>query len=170
MKSENINIFIIDDDKLLSHALKNEINNHFEDEKVTVRCFEAGELAEPFLKTKPDIAIVDYHLNSKFKDAKNGVEIIEMIKKQSASTEVILFTKDDNLSVAVEAFQNGANEYVVKNDYMFRRLNVAILQCLKYRELKLEMKWKMERRIIAMVLIGVLVTVVIACQFIATKI
>ncbi|HOZ86257.1 MAG TPA: response regulator [Bacteroidia bacterium] len=169
MRSEQINIFIIDDDKILSHALKNEINNHFEDQKVNVRTFEAGELCEPFLKIKPDIAIVDYHLNSKFKDAKNGVEIIEMIKKQSPDTEVILFTKDDNLGLAVEAFQNGANEYVVKNDYMFRRLNVAILQCLKYRELKLELKWKKERRVIAMVLIGVLLSVAIACQILAKK-
>lgn len=165
MKTEHITIFIIDDDKLLSHALRNEITNHFEDEKVLVSTFEAGELCEPFLKDKPDIAIVDYHLNSKFRDAKNGVEIIEMIKKHSPETEVILFTKDDNLGLAVEAFQNGANEYVVKNDYMFRRLNVAILQCLKYREIKLEQKWKKEKKVIAAILLGVLFTALIACKY-----
>lgn len=165
MKTDNITIFIVDDDKLLAHALKNEIRNHFEEENVQVLTFEAGELCEPFLKNKPDIAIVDYHLNSRFKDARNGVEIIEMIKKQSPDTEVILFTRDDNLGLAVEAFQNGANEYVIKNEYMFRRLNVALMQCLKFRELKLEVKWKKEKRLIATILITAVVSAALVYSY-----
>lgn len=165
MKKEEITIFIVDDDRILTAVLKNEIRHNFPEENIVIYTFEAGELCESFLNSKPDIAIVDYHMNSRFKDAKNGIQVIDLFKEKSPETNVILFTREENIGLAVEAFDHGAYDYVVKNDFMFRRLNVAIVQCLKLREMKLDLRRQKQRGKMAVFIMTVLLACAMILQF-----
>lgn len=162
---DEITVFIIDDDKILSAMLKNEIRRNFPDRNIVVHVFEAGELCEPFLETRPDIAIVDYHLNSRFRDAKNGIEIIDLFRKKSPVTNVILFTHEENVGLAVEAFEHGAHDYVVKNGFMFRRLNVAIVQCLRLREMQKNLERQRRRNMMAVFIMTMLLACAMILQF-----
>ncbi|MES2132288.1 MAG: response regulator [Bacteroidota bacterium] len=137
---DRITIFVIDDDKMLTMALKNDIEKTFAQYNAVVSTFEAGEQTSMFIKNGPDIAIVDYHLNSKNKDAMDGVRIIDMIKKESPDTEVIMFTSEEHAEIAVKALHHGAHDYVVKNDFMFRKLNMSVMQCIKLKQLKADIR------------------------------
>ena len=166
MNKEQTSIFIVDDDKILSTVLKNEIRRNFPEENIAIYIFEAAELCQSFMENKPDIAIVDYHMNSRFKDAINGIALMDIFKKESPDTHVILFTKDENIGLAVEAFDHGAYDYVVKNDLMFRRLNVVLLQCLRLKKIKMELKHQKKRGMIAVYLMTFLLACAMVLQFI----
>jgi len=136
MKSASINIFIVDDDKILSSVLRGEIRRNFPEKDIRFSTFESGELCEPHIGSQPDIAIIDYHMNSRVRSAMNGIEVIDLFRKKSPDTSTILFTSDSNLGLAVEALTHGATDYVQKNDFMLRRLNVSLYQCFQLRDLK----------------------------------
>lgn len=154
-----ISIHIIDDDKLLTKALKNELEKTFAQYNVEISTFETGELYALSAEEKPDVVVVDYHLNSKFKDAMNGVKIVNKIKRDSPDTEIVMFTSEENAEIAVKAIQQGVHDYVVKNDTMFRKLNMAVYQCLRLKELKEELRLQKKLSYISVIIITLLIGV-----------
>lgn len=156
MKKDLTHIFIVDDDKILSAVLKKEIKHNFPEKDIVFSTFESGELCGPHIKHKPDIAIVDYHMNSRNKQAMNGIQLIDVFHRQSADTEIILLTGDDNMGLAVEALTHGATDYIVKNELMLRRLNISLYQCFKLRDMKRKLNSKKETGIVAALLIVLL--------------
>lgn len=152
--NSQISIFIVDDDKMLGKALKNEIEKTFPKFNPVITTFESGEECQKAMGSKPNLAIVDYHLDSKIKNAMDGVKTIDMIKKNSPNTEVIMFTSEEKADIAVKAMHHGAHDYIVKNEFMFRKLNMSILQCLKLKELKTEVS-KSKNRVFILLFIVV---------------
>lgn len=133
-------IFIIDDDNMLAMALKSNLEEMFKKQDILVSVFENGEDSLAYIGQKPDVAIVDYHLRSKGDVAMDGAGIIDMIKKKSPQTEVLIFTSEEYADIAVKAMGHDAHDYIVKNDYMFRKLNLSVMQCLKLKKLRSEVR------------------------------
>ena len=64
-KEKTINIFVVDDDKLLSLTLENVISKAFIEYDLVISKFETGEDALLKLEERnPDIVILDYNLNA----------------------------------------------------------------------------------------------------------
>lgn len=165
MNTQNpTSIFIIDDDKMLASALKKDLETNFADRNLNIKTFMAGEEAKSYINEKPDLAIVDYHLNSKYKDAMNGVKTIDIIKKNSPDTEVIMFTGEDHADIATKAMQHGAHDYVVKNEMMFRKLKMSVYQCLKLKELKKEIKLQKVKERVLFIAIALMLGATIALE------
>jgi two-component system OmpR family response regulator len=139
-KQEHISMFIIDGDKMLATALKSDLERTFEDHDLKISLFETGEESTERISENPDVVIVDYSLNSKNSEAMTGVKIIDLIKQKSPGTEVIIFTEEEHADIALKAMHHGVHDYIVKNDYMFRKLNMTVLQCLKLKRLKSEIR------------------------------
>ena len=75
---KQINIFIVDDNKVFTLALKADIETAFEKKPIKIHSFETGETCmEKFKEEKPQVVIVDYHLNSRYPDAANGIKILD---------------------------------------------------------------------------------------------
>lgn len=157
--SSKTNIFIIDDDKVLTKAVKNELEKNFSEYKVRISTFEAGEKITFEGGNQPDVAIVDFHLNGGSKNTMDGVKVIAMIKSKSPETEVVMFTGEESADIAVKAMHQGAHDYVVKNDNMFRKLNMAVYQCLKLKELKEELNLQKKLSYLSVILISLFVGV-----------
>ncbi|MGZ3883030.1 MAG: response regulator [Bacteroidia bacterium] len=167
MTTDSINIHIIDDDKLLTTALKNELEKTFAKYNVEISAFETGEAYELSKTKTPDVAVVDFHLNSKFKDAMNGVTLVNKIKKENPDTEVVMFTSEDNAEIAVRAIHQGVHDYVVKNNTMFRKLNMAVYQCMRLKELKEELRLQKKLSYISVIIITLLIGVSATISLIA---
>ncbi len=135
MNYDPIRIFIVDDDRILSAVLRNEIRQLLGDRTTEITTFETGEFCAAFIDSCPDIAIVDYHLNSRLSSAANGIDVIDKFKVNSPTTNVIFFTREDNIGLAVEAFEHGARDYIIKNEFMFWRLNLVLRQCIQHLDL-----------------------------------
>ena len=134
-----LNIFIVDDNKLFSLALKADIEIAFQGKNIKVISFDSGEKCmERFRQNIPELVILDYHLNTTQPSASNGIKVLEWIKKENKATEVIMLTGDDNIDIAVKSFQHGASDYIVKTETKFKKINHSLSNIFKLMESKKE--------------------------------
>lgn len=138
--TNQINIFIVDDNKVFAMALKAEIETFFKDMPLRVRLFETGENCMERILTvpriQPQVVILDYHLNSKYPEALDGVAVLDGIKEKSPETNVIMLTGDDSIDIAIKAFQHGASDYVVKTESKFEKIIFSLFNIFKMIEEK----------------------------------
>ena len=113
------NIFVVDDDKLMSTALQDYLTRKIP-HHVTV--FSTGEECLKHLSEKPDVIILDYYLDSVSKDAANGMEILQAIKKLAPQTSVIMLSSQERYGVAMQTLQKGAEQYVIKDEHAFEKI------------------------------------------------
>lgn len=138
MKTKNqTSIFIVEDNKLFAHALKADIENSFPNKLFKIHSFETGEICmDKFKEEKPEVVIIDYHLNSKYTDAANGIQVLDWIKKESPETNVIILTSEDLCDVALKSFKHGASDFVVKTETKFRKINYSLFNLFRIMEAK----------------------------------
>ena len=79
------------------------------------------------------------------KDAMNGIEILKEIKKHDAEIEVVMFSGQDKIDVAVNTIKYGAFDYIVKNESAFHRSENVIFNIIK--RLKLMQEAKLYKRL-----------------------
>ncbi|MEI7663374.1 MAG: response regulator [Bacteroidota bacterium] len=118
-------IFIVDDDTMLTDALSDFLTrktpNH-------IRVFNTGEECLRNLEEKPDVIILDYYLNSVQKDAANGMEILQVIKKHYPELHVIMLSSQERYAVALQTIQKGAEQYVIKDGDAFGKIASIIME------------------------------------------
>jgi DNA-binding NarL/FixJ family response regulator len=116
----NKKIFIVDDDELLSTMLQDFLTTKNLGE---ISLFTTGEKCLEALKNeKPDVVVLDYHLNSIAPNAANGIKILETIHKAYPSVFVIVLSSQDSYGVASQTIAKGAIQYVVKGEDSFQEL------------------------------------------------
>ncbi|HTA81817.1 MAG TPA: response regulator [Bacteroidia bacterium] len=167
-KKNKVGIFIVDDNKVFSLALKSEIEVAFKDVcRIEVQAFETGEACmKKFKEEKPQIAILDYHLNSKNVNAADGIQVLDMIKKANKDTNVIILTSDDNIDIALKSFHHAASDYVVKTETKFKKINYSLFNLIKVSEARDEAKTYKSVSLVLSVLIALVIGAVIAITII----
>lgn len=160
------NIFIVEDNKLFSMALQSDIENAFSKKEIKIQAFETGETCMlNFKEQKPQIVITDFHLNSKYPDAIDGIKLLDLIKKESPETYVIMLTSEDDINIALKSFHHGASDYVVKTETKFKKIHYSLANIFYIMDAKKE---ALVNRSLVFGLITALITiagVVIVTQF-----
>ncbi|MCX6246769.1 MAG: response regulator [Bacteroidetes bacterium] len=116
-------IFIVDDDTMLTEALKDYLTRRTLNE---IRIFNTGEECLKHLTAKPDVIILDYYLNSVQKDAADGMEILQVIRKHYPDIHVIMLSSQDHYAIALQTLQKGAEQYVIKDKEAFGKIESMI--------------------------------------------
>ena len=117
-------LFVIDDEPMQAEMIKDYMKDRYLFE---VKTYASGEQAMPdIIALKPEIIVLDYHLNSQVPNAKNGVEVLKEIKINSPKTNTVMFTGEDKLDIATSSMQNGAYDYVVKGESAFNKIEKVI--------------------------------------------
>lgn len=143
MKGKNkVKLFLVDDDALYLKSLEIEflLQGNF-----TIKTFSTGELCMKDIAQRPDVIILDYHLDGIDKNAMNGLETLDKIKAFDANTPVVMLSSQDKIDVAVNCMHHKAFDYVVKSETAFMRLQKSIATILDQRKTKKELNWYMER-------------------------
>ncbi len=126
-----LRILIIDDnpnDRLLSiRELKKEFPDFIISEITDILEFEEALLTGIF-----DLVVTDYHLCWS-----DGLVVFKTIKNKYPECPVIMFTDSGNEEIAVEGMKAGLNDYVLKRQH-FRRLTIAVSQCLEKQKMRKE--------------------------------
>jgi DNA-binding NarL/FixJ family response regulator len=112
-------IFIVDDDTMLTDALTDFLTRKT---LHSIHVFNTGEACLNHLEEKPDIIILDYFLNSVQKDAANGMEILQVIKKHYPDLHVIMLSSQEHYAIALQTIQKGAEQYVIKDEEAFVKI------------------------------------------------
>ena len=113
------NIALVDDDPIYSQIIIQALS---ENSRYDISWFKSGEELENHLKDHPDIVIIDYNL-----PGMSGLTLLNKVKEFDPDIGVVMLSGQDKVDVVVDAFQQGANNYVIKNDSAIAQLK----QCLK---------------------------------------
>jgi sigma-B regulation protein RsbU (phosphoserine phosphatase) len=133
---KEMNLFIVDDNKLYSQLLKGALEASLEDLTMHIQCFGTGEeCIGGLMEQNPELIILDYNLNSHSGSAADGLVILDRIKKLQPDTPVIMLTSSEDLDVALTSFHRGAADFVVKKNSQFDKIKSAIGGILHKREL-----------------------------------
>lgn len=116
METQGINLFIVDDNKLMVTALKTFLQNKF-GVSVQISTFNDGESCLEKVDTKTHIVILDYFL-----EGKNGLEVLKAIKAINPKTEVIMLSSNEDIALAIESFRIGATDYVIKGQSSWKKV------------------------------------------------
>lgn len=126
-------IFIVDDDPMQLDMLQDHLKKLSD---FNIIAFSTGEDCLKNLHLEPNIVFLDYYLNSVVKDAMDGLDILQEIKKQKPETEVVMLSGQDKIEVAVEVMKYGAFDYIVKGDSAFYRAEKTVYNIYRYAKLK----------------------------------
>jgi DNA-binding NtrC family response regulator len=126
-------VFLVDDEPIQNEMLKDYLSERFQ---YKLKTYENGEDALKDIGLNPAIMVLDFHLNSHLPDAKNGIDVLKLVRAASPSTRVIMLSGQDKLEVAVDSMKHGAYDYVIKGETAFSRMqnifnNLEELQGLK---------------------------------------
>jgi DNA-binding response OmpR family regulator len=113
-------IFIVDDEPLLSEMLTDYLKEQYLGFKI--KSFTTGEACLERLHENPDAVILDYFLNSREKDASNGIDILKEIKKRNATLPVIMLSSQESYAIAIQTIMYGAVHYVIKGKDAFNEI------------------------------------------------
>jgi len=126
-------MFLIDDEPIQNEMLKDYLNERYLYE---IKIFDNGEDALHQMHLKPEIIVLDYHLNAHNTDAHNGVEVLKTIKDKYPETQVIMLSGQDKIDVAVDTMRYGAFDYVVKGESAFSRIENIINNASEIHKMK----------------------------------
>ena len=122
------NIIVAEDDNWYAEY----INHHLllETKHNITRVSSAAEIFK-LLKTKPDLITLDYNLP----DMK-GDETLKIIKNESKDTAVIIVSAQEDVDIAVTMMNNGAFDYIVKNNNAKHRIIQSLFSLQKTKSLE----------------------------------
>lgn len=143
MKIENkIKLFLVDDDAVFLKSLEFQFLDHAD---FDIETFATGELCLASISKKPDVVILDFHLNGIDKAAINGLQTLDEIKKIDENIPVVILSSQDKIDVAVQCIHHNAFDYVVKSETAFVRLQKIITSIFELKQIKKELNWYMDR-------------------------
>ena len=127
------NIFIVDDDEMQSSMLQDYLSKY---STFNVHVFNSGEDCLKNMELNPDVVFLDYNFDKAGKGAMNGVDILKEIKAVKPATEVVMFSGQDRIEVAVNTMKYGAFDYIVKSESAFHRAENVIFNIIKRLKLQ----------------------------------
>jgi DNA-binding NarL/FixJ family response regulator len=120
MTTQKLNLFIVDDDKLMALQLKLFLQDKFGD-NLSISTFYDGDSAMEKIDKDTNIVILDYFL-----DDKNGLDILKQIKEINPKTQVVMLSNNEDIAVAIQTFRAGAKDYVVKGDGSWKKITKLV--------------------------------------------
>lgn len=120
METQGMNLFIVDDNRLMVSTLKEYLQNKF-GVSVKISTFNDGESCLEKVDKDTHIVILDYFLNGK-----NGLDVLKAIKEINSKTEVIMLSNNEDIGLAIETFRAGAKDYVVKGQGSWIKISKAV--------------------------------------------
>src|SRR5689334_16517227 len=127
------NIFIVDDDPTQAMMLQDYLSKY---STFNINVYKSGEECLKNLSLNPEIVFLDYNFDKAGAGAMNGTEILKEIKAQKPNTEVVMFSGQDKIEVAVNTMKYGAFDYIVKSESAFHRSENVIFNIIKRMKLQ----------------------------------
>ncbi len=140
--TENIKLFLVDDDALFLKNLEIEFLQHA---NFAIETFATGERCIQSLSHYPDVIILDFHLDGIDKNAMNGLATLDKIKAINPDIPVVMLSSQDKIEIAIDCMHHRAFDYVVKSETAFLRLQLILTTIFKYKKMEKELNWYMDK-------------------------
>lgn len=117
------NIFIVDDDEMLSEMLVDHLSKSG---SYNIKIFSTGEECLMHLNEHPDIIILDFNLNSIHQEAANGLHILQAVKNRDKDILVIMYSSQEQYGSVLHSIGKDAIQYVIKDQDAFLKIERII--------------------------------------------
>jgi DNA-binding NtrC family response regulator len=126
METYTQNLFIVEDNPTIASNLMNFLKTRFH-QTLNITTFMDGETALRNINNQTAIVILDYDLRGERAD-----RLLVDIKKINPNTEVIVYSSDEEIGTAIDAYRNGARKFVRKGRNDLKRIFSTIYKILYY--------------------------------------
>jgi DNA-binding NtrC family response regulator len=109
MKTYVVNLFIIDNDKLVLTGLKNYLDHRF-GTSINVSTFQDSNTM---------LQKIEKYTNIVISESKTASGVLNSVKEINPKTEVLIFSTYENIGNAILYFQNGTIEDVIQNEKFY---------------------------------------------------
>ena len=120
----DFHIVSIDDDPSMRSMLEDFITSRFQGARFST--YSSGEEAVKGLVVRPDLIILDYHLDSADPMAMNGLQVLGQLKQRFTDAQIVFLSSQGSTEIASNTIKYGAFDYIVKNQFAFQRLEVIV--------------------------------------------
>jgi DNA-binding NarL/FixJ family response regulator len=130
--SKRVNISIVSGNPLFSEMLRKSMETMV-DEEVDIHLLNNSEDFLEEIKTsnlKPDIVVLDFGLNRACKDENMCMSTLEKLKSGHPEVSVIIMASEADMDKGAKMLSYGANEFVVKDKFVFSHIANAVKSCL----------------------------------------
>lgn len=155
-------IFLVDDEPIQNEMLKDYLSERF---VYNIKTFDNGEEALKNMHLNPEIVVLDYHLSAHKADAKNGVEILKMLKERHPDSQVIMLSGQDKIEVATDSMKYGAYDYVVKGETAFSRMENILNNVSELHKVRTINNAYKKTIVLLSVIIGIIILAALYLQF-----
>jgi DNA-binding NtrC family response regulator len=131
-RAESATVLVVDDEMLIRDTLAEYLG---QEGFAVVTCASGEEALERIREQRFDIVLCDMHL-----PGMDGLELLDRLQRLSPETFVLLITAYATVENAVEAFQRGAHDYLMK-PILLDEVVGKIRRLLAHRALYLENQW-----------------------------
>ncbi len=111
-------IFVVEDNEFFATMIKQKLELN---EQCEVSLFHSGDDFRRQLHENPDMVVLDYNLPNA-----NGIELLKEIKNFNNQIKTILISGQERIEVVLEAFENGAEEYIKKDENALALLSLKV--------------------------------------------
>ena len=122
-------VFIVEDNAMYAAMMQQALS----EENYEMKVFETGQSLLEALNEGPDIVTIDYMLPDM-----TGMEVLNKVKEHNSETPCIFLSGQEDVNKVVEAYKNGVNSYIVKNDNALVELKQSLKNCLSTISLRKE--------------------------------
>lgn len=138
--NNDVHIFIVDDDELQLKMLKTKFISDLN--KYKLKTFLSGEDFLEHLRKYPPrknnllILLLDYYLKtSQNKNAKDGIEILQIVKEKYPDIEVVVLSayEDETENIPQLVKENGAIDFIKKNENSYTLIQNLLMQLISKR-------------------------------------
>jgi two-component system, OmpR family, response regulator len=133
-----IKVFLVDDDAVY---LKLSQIDLLDQGDFDVETYATGELCLKNLSRNPDLIVLDYDLNGIDKNAMNGIQTLDKIKRYNSDINVVMMSSQSEIDVAVNCMQHRAFDYIVKDKTAYMRLKNVINRIYNYKSIDKQLNW-----------------------------
>ncbi|NJM94559.1 MAG: sigma-54-dependent Fis family transcriptional regulator [Cytophagales bacterium] len=132
MTHQAIQVFVVEDDEFFGKLLINKLQKR---EQYEIHWFRSGQEFNERQLPMAEIICLDYFLPET-----NGVELLKRIKEESPETSVIVMSAQEELSVVVDAYNNKADYYVIKDENAVVQVDNNVASLAERVELRREIE------------------------------
>lgn len=126
-----IKVFVVDDDPIFNMIIQKGLAEF----DIELSIFTNGQDFLHQLYQNPDIVSLDYNLP----DIK-GLELLKKIKDFNQDIATLIVSGQEDIKIVVEAYSNGAEQYIIKNHNSLIHIKKAITRISESYELKQELE------------------------------
>ncbi len=112
-------IFFVDDDKMMLNLMEYTFKCR---DGFDVRSYMSGEECLQNLDLNPQIIVLDYYMGSDDEGLLSGLDTLKKIREQNKEIIIVALSREKDEATIAEFIRQGAQKYVVKDDYFIDTL------------------------------------------------